>query len=309
MKHHLLILIFFLAAYDGMAIQPYSLKFHIKNLTKYRIVLQSIAGDKLTVLDSLFLINKDGTYHFREGSPVGMYRLLFTRTLKGKAINEPNQQLDFIFNNEDIEFSTDIDSPTDSLKVILSEENRVWLGFKRKDIEVQKLIKELDIEIDFFRKHGIIDPAARNEFENRTKKYNQLQIIRNESIDQISKDYPGLFASKLIAYYREPVLDGALPKEERKVIFKSDFFNGIDFNDETLINSSVYTDKVYKYLSSFNQRGLTPEQQQNEYIIAIDQIMAHCSQNEKVRDFIHNYLVRYFKRFDYVKLDSLLLHK
>jgi hypothetical protein len=299
MKHHLLILIFFLAAYDGMAIQPYSLKLHFKNQKVYSIVFQSITGDQFAIVDTL---NKDGIYRFREGLSTGMYRLLFKRILKGKAINEPNQQLDFIFNNEDIEFSTDIDSPTDSLKVILSEENRVWLGFKRKDIEVQKLIKELDIEIDFFRKHGIIDPAARNE-------YNQLQIIRNESIDQISKDYPGLFASKLIAYYREPVLDGALPKEERKVIFKSDFFNGIDFNDETLINSSVYTDKVYKYLSSFNQRGLTPEQQQNEYIIAIDQIMAHCSQNEKVRDFIHNYLVRYFKRFDYVKLDSLLLHK
>ena len=309
MKYHLLILIFFLAAYDSIAIQPYSLKLHFKNQTKYRIVLQSITGDQLTVMDSLVKINKDGTYHFREGLPVGMYRLLFTRTLKGKAINGPKQQLDFIFNNEDIEFATDIQTPTESLNVIKSEENRVWFAFKKKETEIQKLIKELDIEIDFFRKHGIIDPAARNEFENRTKKYNQLQIIRNESIDQISKDYPGLFASKLISYYREPVLDGALPKEERKVIFKRDFFNGIEFKDETLINSSVYTDKVYKYLSSYYQRGLSPEQQQNEYSIAIDQIMAHCSQNEKVRDFIHNYLVRYFKRFDYIKLDSLLIQK
>ncbi len=169
-----------------------------------------------------------------------MYRLLFTRISKGKALKEPNLQLDFIFNNEDVELSTDIEAPTDSLNVIRSEENKMWFGFKKKEIEVQKLIKELDIEIDFFRKHGIIDPAVRNEFENRTKKYNQLQIDRNELIDQISKDYPGLLASKLIRYYREPVLDGALPNEERNAIFKRDFFKGIDFKDEFMINTPVF---------------------------------------------------------------------
>ena len=150
---------------------------------------------------------------------------------------------------------------------------------------------------------------ARKEFENRTKKYNQLQIDRNELIDQILKDYPGLFASKLIRYFREPVVDGILPKEERKVIFKRDFFSKIDFNDETLINSSVYTDKLYKYLSSYYQRGLTAQNQEDEYFVAINQILTHCHQNEKVYLFIHDYLVRYFKRFNYQKLDSLLLQK
>ena len=306
MKHHLLILILLLAGYDGMANQPYGLKLHIKNQAQCGIVLQSITGDQFTVMDTL---KKDGIYLFRDGLPVGMYRLLFTRTLKGKTINEPIQQLDFIFNNEVIEFATDINSPSDSLKVIHSEENRVWFGFKKKEIEYQKLIKEVDIEIDFFRKHGIIDPAAKNEFENKTRRYNRLQTDRNESIDQTLQDYPDLFASKLISYYREPILDGALQKEERKTIFKRDFFNGIDFNDVTLLNSSVYTDKVYKYLSSYNQRGSSTEQQENEYIIAIEHTLAHCTQNEKVHSFVHNYLVRYFKRFKYAKLDSLLLGK
>ena len=307
--NHILFLILFLAGFDIGKIEPYGLKLHLNNKTQYNIAIQSIKGDQLTVLDSMIKINKDGTYHFHEDLPVGIYRLLFTRTSKGKAINEPKQQFDFIFNNEDIEFATDLNVSTDSTNVVRSEENRVWFEFKKKDNEVQKLIKELDIEIDFFRKHGIIDPAARNEFENRTKKYNQLQIDRNELIDQISKDYPGLFASKLIRYYREPVVDGLLPKEERKVIFKRDFFSEIDFNDETLINSPVYTDKVYKYLSSYNQRGLSPNQQENEYITAINQIMAHCHQNEKVYGFVHDYLVRYFKRFNYAKLDSLLMQK
>lgn len=304
-----MILIFLFVTYKGMAIQPYSLKLHVKSHAQYCVVLQAIIGDQLTVLDSFYKINKDGVYRFRDGLPVGMYRLLITRTSKGKALNEPKQHLDFIFNNEDIEFATDINAPPDSLNVIRSEENRVWFEFKKKDNEYQKLIKELDIEIDFFRKHGIIDPAAKNEFENKTKKYNHLQIIRNELIDQLSKDYIGLFVSKLIATYHEPILNGALPKEERKSIFKRDFFIGINFSDETLINSSVYTDKVYKYLSSFNQRGLSPEQQDNEYFIAIDIILAHCRQNEKVYGFVHDYMVRYFKRLNYAKVNSLLLQK
>ena len=303
MKYLLLILILLLAGYDGRANQPYSLKLHFKNQVRYNIVLQLVTGDEFTVVDA---IKKDGIYHFREGLPVGMYRLLFFKTYDAKVLNEPKQQLDFIFNKEDIEFAIDINTLSDSLVVIRSEENRVWFDFRKKEIEYQKLIKELDIEIDFFRKHGIIDPAARNEFENRTKKYNQLQIVRNELIDQISKKYPGLFASKLIATYREPVLDGALTKEERKSIFKTNFFNGIDFNDETMMNSPVYTDKVYKYLNSYNQRGLTPELQEIEYIVAINQILAHCTQNEKMYGFVHNYLARYFKRFNYAKLNALL---
>ena len=300
MKHHHLILILFLVSYNGMAFHPYSLKLHFKNQTQYNIVLQSITGDRFTDLDTL---KKDGTYHFCEGLTVGMYRLLIGRAYDSTDSDEPDKAIDFIFNNEDIEFSTDLDAPTDSLVVIGSEENKVWAGFNRKEIEYRKSIKELEIEIEFFRKHGIIDPAAKTEFNNKTKKYNQLQIVRNELIDQISKQHPGLFASKLIAYYREPILDGVLPKEERKSILKRDFFNGIEFNDETVINSPVYTDRVYKYLSNHYQMGLSPEQQESEYIKAKDQILARCRQNEKVYGFVLNYLFRYFKRFNFEKLN------
>ena len=40
-------------------------------------------------------------------------------------MNEAPQQLDFIFNNEDIIFETDFEKPAENLLVVLSEENRV----------------------------------------------------------------------------------------------------------------------------------------------------------------------------------------
>ena len=138
MKYHHLILILFLASFDGLAFHPYSLKLHFNNKTQYSIVLQSITGDRFTDLDTL---KKDGTYHFCEGSTVGMYRLIFSKTYYAKDFNGTDQAMDFIFNNEDIEF---------------------------------------------FRKHGIIDPAAKTEFNYKTKKYNQLQNVRTELINQIN---------------------------------------------------------------------------------------------------------------------------
>ena len=112
-------------------------------------------------------------------------------------------------------------------------------------------------------------------------------------------------ATKLIKFYQEPYLDGNLNRQLRDQLFKTTYFNNFDFTDESLMNSSVYSDKVFKYLMSYGQRGLTKEQQEQEFKNAIDVIIFNTNQNEKVYEFILDYLVRGFEK---LRLDNLITY-
>ena len=306
MKTLLFCFVFSMLSFGGYS-SPlhYTLNLHFKDKIHHKVVLQSIKGNQLTLLKDFREMNKNGHYSFPENLAVGMYRILFSTTNTAREA----KYIDFIFNNEDIAFATDIEAPMDSLNVISSEENRIWFSFKRMEAEFQQHLKELDIEIDLFRKHGITDPAARLEFEDRAVKYNQMQRDRDEFIVQIIHDHSSLYAARLIAVYREPILDGLKMREERKTIYKNDFFKYFEPRDETLINSQIYTDKVYKYLMNYSQRGLTPEQQENEFIQATDSLLVHCKQNETIHVFISDYLVSFSKRLNYSRLNTFLVEK
>ncbi|NOY97302.1 MAG: hypothetical protein GXO81_13225 [Chlorobi bacterium] len=119
-----------------------------------------------------------------------------------------------------------------------------------------------------------------NAVTNRITRYNRLQKDRDTFITQTTEENLNLFATKLIKMHREPFLDGNLSGQQRKTIFKKDFFNRLDFSDETLINTSIYTDKVFKYILFHGQRGLTREQQEQEFMKAVDVILGSISNSE-----------------------------
>ena len=78
------------------------------------------------------------------------------------------------------------------------------------------------------------------------------------------------------------------------------------------MSSSVYTDKVFKYLMSYAQRGLTREQQEQEFMIAVDEIVKSIHGvtsshpvNNQVYEYILDYLVRGFEKLN---LDNLIAY-
>ena len=205
-------------------------------------------------------------------------------------MNEPPQQLDFIFDNENLVFNTDFKAPVENLKVIQSKENTVWFGFLEKDNIVRQNIELLEKQIDQYWLKGdsskVIDMA--NEF-------NQLQMERDLLVVQTSQENRGLFASQMIKNQREPIRDGYLTPAERKQSFKKEFFKSLDFTNPALINSEVYTDNIFKYLVSYNNFDFTQKQREAEYIKALDIIVPNIKQNEQVYRFLMGYLVHGFK--------------
>ncbi len=265
--------------------QPFSVEVIIKNQPDNKIFFGAIKGDDFIKKDSAFAKNGVVHFEFQENAEPGIYRLIFGKTTYAKVMGEEPQQLDFIFNNEDIVLETDFKSPEKSAKVIQSAENENWFLFKTKNSIIKSELKELTTEVDYY--------WGKNDKENAIKiadELNRLQIEHDLFITQWVKKTDTLFAGKLIATYREPMLDGYLTEEQRTVLFKREYLKTIKFTDEELINSQAYTDRIFNYLVSYNKKGMTQNQRIEAYKKAVDEIVANTNQNKKVFAFIIGYL-------------------
>ena len=287
----------------------YKIRVIIKNQPKESISLARIKGSKILLLDSInYLadqlneksIKKTFKYLITlpQELPTGMYRLSFGKTIAAELLNEPPQILDIIFNKEDIVLSTNFYAPFDSLKIIKSQENKIWYNFTLENRKLQEKLKYAKLELNYCYQDNQ-NPKA--DCDRQIQAYNELQNFKKNLIDKSIVRTPDYFANKIIKMHKEPFLDGKLNIHKRELALKNTWLNELDFSDESLINTSVYTDIVYKYLMLYAQKGLTKGQQEAEFIKAIDKLLQELKSedvlkgNGKVYDFILDYLVSGFE--------------
>ncbi len=290
---------------NGFA-QTFTVDLQLKNQPDNTIVFGSVKGDDFTAIDSTSLKQSFGKikFTFPEDAHPGVYRINLGTTMAGKILNEPPQFFDFIFDNENLVFDTDFKAPVDNLKIIKSKENTAWFGFLAKDKVIRQNIELLAREIDNYWLKG--DTA---KVIAKANEFNQLQMEREMFISKTLDDNRGLFASLMIKNLREPLLDGYLTPVERKQAYKNEFFKTVDFIDPLLINSSVYTDNLFKYLVSYNQYDLLQKQREAEYIKALDVIVPNIKSNDEVYRFLMGYLVHGFEVLDMKNVISYISKK
>ena len=280
--------------------QTFTVEVQIKNQPGNAIVFGSIKGDDFTAIDSTTLKQSFGkvTFTFPENAHSGVYRIVFGSTPAARILNEPLQQLDFIFDNENLVFDTDFKDPVENLKVIESKENLVWFGFLAKDKILQQNIDLLEKQID---QHWLIKDTAK--VIEKANEFNQIQMERDLFVIKTSQENRGLFAAQMIKNQRQPLLDGFLTPEERKTSYKNEFFKTLDFTDAALINTSVYTDHIFNYLVSYNNPMFTQKQRETEYIKALELIVPNIRQNDEVYRFIMGYMVH---GFNVLQMDNVI---
>lgn len=159
-----------------------------------------------------------------------------------------------------------------------------------KDKVIRQNIEMLAAEIDNYR-----TKSDTSKVISKANEFNQLQMERDMFILQTLEENRGLFASLMIKNLREPLLDGYLTPQERKLTYKKEYFKNVDFTDPLLINSSVYSDNIFKYLVQYNQYDFTKKQRETEYIKAIDIIVPNIKHNSEVYRFLMGYMVHGFE--------------
>lgn len=286
--------------------QIFTIAVQLKNQPDNTIVFGSVKGDDFIAIDSTSLKQSFGKiiFTFPANAHPGVYRINLGTTSAGKILNEPPHFFDFIFDNENLVFDADFKAPVDNLKIIKSKENTAWYGFLAKDKVIRQNIEMLANEIDNYWMKG--DTA---KVIAKANEFNQLQMEREMFISKTLDENRGLFASLMIKNLREPLLDGYLTPAERKQAYKNEFFKTVDFIDPLLINSSVYTDNVFKYLVRYNQYDFVQKQREAEYIKALDIIVPNIKSNDEVYRFLMGYLVHGFEVLDMKNVISYISKK
>jgi len=270
--------------------QNFTLTAKITNQPDNPVVLGWIEGDNFTKTDSATVVNGQVQFSLPENAAPAVLRLVLGLTPYARVMNDDPQQLNLIFNNEDIEVALDFKDPVASLRVIRSNENRLWYDFMRRQNEYENALGLMEKEVDQLWQKT--DSAKAIQTSNE---FNRIQMDWDLRVAQIVQQNEGTFAARLISLKRKPMSDAFLSKEERKETLQSDFLNGIDFSDESLIHSSAYTDKIFDYLVLFNQPGLSEEQRSAAYIKAVDNVLSKTAGNPQVATFVKSYLIHGFE--------------
>ena len=281
-----LLLLLLVAMPFSISAQNHELNGRIHNQNNQYIYLYSLYGDKIQLIDSA-KTSTYGQFHFDldENFPKGLYRLGITA----------KDHLDIILNKENVDLSTHISDPFNKLTFNESEENNIYLSYIQKRNYDQYRIELLQPVISYY---PITDPF----FPSLLLEFTTIQDSLELYIDKIIKEHPHTFASTLIAIDRRPALDPMQKQMEQKTFAKLHFFDGKDFSDTSLLQSNVLSSSILSYLSLYQNNEFSKAQMEDEFIKAVDVILPAMRKNQKIYEFVIEYLIGGFDQFGLTKV-------
>lgn len=261
----------------------------IENAEEGPVLLASFQGDRFAVVDSMETTS--GFFYFMlpgEATP-GIYRIIYAdRT--GEVRNQ-NLFVEFIFHGENMEIfvaSTEL-GPFPYFEN--SMENQVYKEF---------MDYELSYEAELMDLYGQLYPET-TESDNHdlvVHRYNELQRERTLFIDSLTYLYPDLYAIKIMNAFRSPFVPGEMSHLQRIDTLKQSFFDHAAIDDPALLAAPVYNYKLIDYLSLYKDSNLDKEEQEEQFVEAVDLIMANVSGDPELRSFVVEFLLEGFEMLD-----------
>jgi len=299
MLRYILLLVFFTTlVINSLHSQSGRIEATVKNLPPGKVFLSEIKGEEQKFIDSLFVSGTIIRFNLEDPIP-GVYRVTMGKSLRASFYNEDPQFFDIVINNEnEIVLETDFNIPVHGMKVISSEENRMYYDFLVKEMEYRNRASYL---MPLFSVYS----AADDFYADVKKEFARLQRSFTDSVLNLANRNSGSLASAIMRFSLVPSADPSVGYTQMTNFLKAHFFDLVSFTDERLIRSQVYTKKIIEYLSLYGNSNVTQGEQEDEYIKAVDIIMERASYNEKVFEFVLSYLV---DGFDRLKMEKVLVH-
>jgi thiol-disulfide isomerase/thioredoxin len=288
---------FLLGVFQLLYCQSFLIQGTIENVEEGPVLLASYYGDQFRVVDSMD--TKSGFFYFvlSEEVPTGIYRIIYSDRRDG--VRSQNSFVDFIFNRENVE-----------MIVASSEQGPVpyFEGSIENQVYTRFMNFELAYEAQVMKVYGQLDPGKKGDkaYELAVSHYNKLQDERNNYIDSITQAYPDLYAVRIMNAFRSPVIPGEMSHVERVDTLKLCFFDQSAIDDPLLLSAPVYTLKLIDYLSLYKDMTLTKAQQEEQFIEAVDRIMANVSSDEELRSFVVEFLMEGFEMLDMEQVQTYI---
>ena len=276
--------ILFILPFAGFS--QYTIHGQFSDHTMQSVYIAEIVGDKIFTIDST-VSNPTGHFDFRfsDMHPVGMYRIY----------SKKGGYLDVIFNKEDVIFSSRADKPADHVKFQTSFENKIYYDYLNKKNYDQYRLELLQPVVSYYPIGDPFYPDLKNEFM-------QIQENLDQYVQGIVMNYPDAFATRLLKLDRRPIIDGTMSPGAQKEFLKKHFFKGKSINDPTLLRTNAVTGAILTYLSLFQDSQLSKNELEQEFMYAVDTIMAHAKENTQMNEFVAEYLISGFEQFGFYKV-------
>lgn len=291
-------LFFFLLTIISCTAQDYSLNARIKNGKLGKCYLAGFKDGKTELLDSITPTGEDIVFVMKKSYKPGVYRIILGQKNEEGFYNPSPAHFDFIFNSENIRLEADHNKLVGTMKVLSSKENEVFYAFLNKLYPYKDKFFLLGSLLDQYSQSDPFYAALSDEFINVQQNY-------SKDCSDLMQKYPKSLSASVLQSNLTPIIQPSIRGVHLKNFYKEHYFDLTSFADERLINSQVYTGKILEFLGFYGDPGLSSEEQESEYIKAVDIIMDKASINPRVYDFVLNYLI---DGFDELKMEKVLVH-
>lgn len=271
---------------------PQTINIIVNNLTRTKAQLSYLRGEDVIPVDSITSINN---YYFHYSfanntSHPGIYRLSLSDT----------NWMDFIVDRQDVILNTDANNIIDSMETTNSENNKIFYYFLKFNKLYKRNIENLLGTLYKYSKDDDHYISAKNSLVKHQEEYLRLYNIAS----QTKKNSFGLryLHSSLL-----PAININSSQEIQIPFLKIHYLDNVDFNDDDLIYTDVFTNKLKEYLTLFKNPQLSKDLLVREYFSAVDTILNKAKVNQLVYEDISEYLINKFKEFGYNEVIAYIM--
>ncbi|GBD86854.1 thiol-disulfide oxidoreductase ResA [bacterium BMS3Abin03] len=252
-----------------------------------KAVIFQLEGEKTSEIDSVIGVNNNFNFSL-SNEHTGFYRLQF----------DNRHWIDFINDGKDIEIKTDYNNILDSLKVIKSGSNKIYYEFIKLNKDYKTKTELLQLILARYPKE--------DDYYQTTKE--KLIRVREDYlyfINVTSQANPNSFIARYVRSAQLPVVGTDIPFDEQITYLKTHALDNVDFYDDELIYSDLFTNKTIEYISYYSNPQLPKELLEKEFMTAVDSILNKAKVNGIVYQHIVEYLIDGFKNYGF---DEIIDH-
>ncbi len=282
----------------------FSLPFFVRSQSNYmmkgivhggkgnRIVFSKIYGKQEIATDSTVL-DKNGSFLFifPDSQYVGIYRISLSK----------DNYADIIFNKENISLETEISRLSDKMKIIESNENKLYYEYINGTATLNDSIDSLTT---LGQKLYDNDPSANSSLLKKiAAKIETFESQKNQLGVKLYSQNPSLFSSKIIKSSILPNFKAHMKHKDvatypnEMAYLKEHFFDNVDFMDSTMLHTEIIFTKCGEYLRNFSDPSSV-----DAYKKAIDFILVRTAVNKNINDFVMNTFMNTFDHSDWEDL-------
>lgn len=229
-------------------------------------------------------------------NPKGIYNLSLNKSKYHEGVYQfhlnNNHWINFIYDGNDINIRTSASDIIDSMHIIKSESTKLFYDFVKLNRDYKSKTKMLQLILARY-------PKDDNYYITTKDKLVSIQNEYAEFIKSVHQSHRGSFIDRYISSAQLPVISLEILPENQIEYLRTHALDKVDFNDDQLIYSDVFVNKVIEYLTYYSNPQLSKELLEKEFMTAADVILNKAKINQVVYKHVIEYMIDGFKKFGF----------